>query len=238
MEIRILQLLAGAREARGLTVVIDVFRAFSVACYAFGNGAASVLAVGDLDTAWELKRSSPNHVLIGERQGAAPSGFDFGNSPTEIEHVDFTGRTVIHTTSAGTQGLVQATHADEVITGAFVNAGAVVRHIQRTRPAIVSLVCMGREAVERADEDTLCANFLRDSLLGNQTDFAEIKTHLRHAQTAQKFFDPEIVRAPERDFDLCLSLDRFSFVLRAEKIAPEIARLKTIDPDDSGTARP
>jgi 2-phosphosulfolactate phosphatase len=34
MEIEILEFAEGARKARGLTVIIDVFRAFSVACYA------------------------------------------------------------------------------------------------------------------------------------------------------------------------------------------------------------
>ena len=33
MKIQILQMIEGARKARGLTVVIDVFRAFSLECY-------------------------------------------------------------------------------------------------------------------------------------------------------------------------------------------------------------
>jgi 2-phosphosulfolactate phosphatase len=37
--IRRLRLLDGAKTARGLTVVIDVFRAFSTAAYAFDRGA-------------------------------------------------------------------------------------------------------------------------------------------------------------------------------------------------------
>ena len=36
------RLLSGAREARGLAVVIDVFRAFSTAAYAFESGALRV----------------------------------------------------------------------------------------------------------------------------------------------------------------------------------------------------
>ncbi|MGH8187470.1 MAG: 2-phosphosulfolactate phosphatase, partial [Steroidobacteraceae bacterium] len=35
--------MAGARAARGLVVVIDVFRAFSVAAYAFARGARTVI---------------------------------------------------------------------------------------------------------------------------------------------------------------------------------------------------
>lgn len=51
MKIDILQLLDGARSARGLTVVIDVFRAFSVECYALSGGAKTIYAVGDIDQA-------------------------------------------------------------------------------------------------------------------------------------------------------------------------------------------
>ena len=119
MDIRILQLIKGAREAKGLTVIIDVFRAFSTACYVFGNGARRIIPVGDFDTARELKKQNPTFFLIGERGGERPPDFDYGNSPTEIKHVDFTGRTVIQTTSAGTQGIANAWQAKEIITGSF-----------------------------------------------------------------------------------------------------------------------
>ena len=39
MDIRILELIEGAKLAEGLTVVIDVFRAFSLECYLFARGA-------------------------------------------------------------------------------------------------------------------------------------------------------------------------------------------------------
>ena len=44
MDIKILQLLDGAKQAEGLTVIIDVFRAFSVACYAFDGGINKILS--------------------------------------------------------------------------------------------------------------------------------------------------------------------------------------------------
>ena len=48
MEIEILHLLEGAKRAKGLTVVIDVFRAFSCECYMYEAGADKVIAVGTL----------------------------------------------------------------------------------------------------------------------------------------------------------------------------------------------
>lgn len=213
MNIEILHLLDGARQSTGLTVIIDVFRAFSTACYVFARGASRIIPVGDLALAYSLKEKNPEFLLVGERQGQKPAGFDYGNSPTEIEAVDFTNRTVIQTTSAGTQGIANAHKADEIITGSFVNAVAIVSYIRSKDPRQVSLVCMGQEAGEPSDEDTLCAHFIKDSLAGKQTDFEVIRSHLRGYHSAAKFFDPGKPWAPERDFDLCLDLGRFYFVL-------------------------
>lgn len=229
MEIEILHLVAGARAARGIAVVIDVFRAFTTACFAFENGAKSILAVGELETAFAWKRAHPDYLLIGERHGAAPAGFDHGNSPAQLERIDLAGRTVIQTTSAGTQGLVNAVGADEVVTGAFVNAGAIVRYLRAKNPARVSVVCMGREALEPTVEDTACAEFLRDRLEERAPDFAALRERIRAAESARKFFDPEATWAPERDFELCLALDRFAFVLRAEPVAESVCRLTRVE---------
>jgi 2-phosphosulfolactate phosphatase len=83
VNIRILQLLAGARQAEGLTVIIDVFRASTVGSYVFGNRAERILPVGKLEAAYEFKEQNPDFLLIGERKGQRPPNFDFGNSPTK-----------------------------------------------------------------------------------------------------------------------------------------------------------
>ena len=152
-----LHLVDGARQATGLTVIIDVFRAFSTACYTVFQGASRIIPVGDLDLAYELKKKNPEFLLVGEREGQRPPGFDYGSSPTEIEAVDFRNRTIVQTTSAGTQGIASADEADEIITGSFVNAWAIVSYIRLKAPEKVSLVCMGQEAIEPSDEDSLCA---------------------------------------------------------------------------------
>lgn len=196
-------------------MIIDVFRAFSVAPYAIENGARRIIPVKDTDTAYALKKSHPEYVLMGERGGKKLPGFDYGNSPAEIEHIDFLGKTLIHATSAGTRGLVHAVHAETVITGGFVNADAVVRYLRYRNPAVVSLVPMGSAGVSRSEEDDLCAEYIRSALEGEPIDFKRIQKELRDCPAARKFFDPSTEWAPERDFELCLNLNRFDFVLRA-----------------------
>lgn len=214
MIVNVVECLAGAKQAKGLVVIIDVFRAFSVACYAVDNGVEDYIAVGEIELARKLA-AERNGVLVGERDAIKIEGFDFGNSPTEIENVDFSGRTLIHTTSAGTQGLVAAREADEVITGSFVNARAIVEYIRSREPELVTVVAMGTGGEIRAQEDMMCAMYLKNELEEYPNSFDTLKKFLAGVDSAEKFFDESKDYAPERDFDLCLTLDRFDFVLQA-----------------------
>ena len=69
MNIHILQLIEGAKKAIGLTVIIDVFRAMTVEAYVINNGAADLIPMGNLESAYEYKDLYPNAILIGERGG-------------------------------------------------------------------------------------------------------------------------------------------------------------------------
>jgi len=216
-DVQFADFVAGARSARGLTVVIDVFRAFSVAAHAFARGARTIIPIADVAEARELKRLHPDWLLIGERHARPLPGFDCGNSPTELERFDLRDRTLIHTTHSGTQGLTAARDADEVITGALVNAAAIVRYVRSRAPRTVTLVRMGHEAVERCAEDDLCAELLARRVVGEQPETAGLRERLRSAASAQKFFDPACDWAPQRDFELCTQVDVFDFVLQLER---------------------
>jgi 2-phosphosulfolactate phosphatase len=232
MDIRILHLIEGAREARGLTVVIDVFRAFTVACYFIGNGAERVIPIGDIELAYELKKRFPGFILAGERHGKIMPGFSWGNSPAHIEHEDFTGKTILQTTSAGTQGIANAGNAGEIISGSFVNAGAIIRYIRARNPAVLSLVCMGEEALRPSEEDTFFAEYVKAVLEGKKPDFPAMVELIRNT-SGRRFFDPANAESePPRDFELSLDLDRFDFVLRAGRPAdipgPGIVELRRV----------
>ena len=228
MNIEILQLIEGARQARGIAVIIDVFRAFTVECYVTQNGADKLYAVGDKALAYEFKEKDPSCLLIGEREGKKLPGFDYGNSPSDVEKVDFSGKIAVHTTSAGTQGVDNAINADEIITGSLANAKAVVEYIRRGSYEQVSLVCMGLGGKEPTDEDTLCAEYIKSLLESEDIDLDTRMYDLRYTSGA-KFFDPAKQHIfPEADFHLCCKPDSFDFVLRAEKQG-SVYRMKRID---------
>lgn len=222
MRIRILQLVAGAKEARGVTVVIDVFRAMSLEAYLLAAGAERVIPVGEEAAARELKAAHPDWILAGERHGRILPGFDLGNSPSAAAKLDVAGKTVIHTTSAGTQGIANAIHAERLLGGSFVNARATADYIRSLGAEEVSLVCMGLEAKEPTDEDTLCAEYLRSLLEGRPMELTDRLAALAGTSGA-KFFDPAQQDAfPEPDFRLCVRPDIFPFAMELERTEGEL----------------
>ena len=218
MNINIYSLIEGAKQAKGLTVVIDVFRAFTVEAYLAKNNAAKIIPVKDVDFAFEYKKNHPNAVLCGERGGKIVDGFDYGNSPSQIENVDFTGKTVIHTTSAGTQGIANAIYADEIIGGSLVCAKAIAEYIKQKNPKDVSLVAMGLAGERDTDEDILCAEYIKNILLDLPTPDIDERIEKIKTTDGAKFFDKEQQNVfPERDFFLSTKYDSFDFVLRITK---------------------
>ena len=229
MDIQILQLVEGARQARGLTVIIDVLRAFSLECYLTSRGAAEIRPVGALEEAYAWRSKDPAALLVGERGGAKCPGFDFGNSPCSIPAEAVRGRRIIHTTSAGTQGITQAVHADELIAGSLVNASAVAAYIRQRQAQTVSLVCMGVAGVREAPEDLLCAEYIRSLLLDRPLPDLEERTAALRLRGGAHFFNPDTQEIyPEQDFWLCTKRDLFPFVLRATEDAMGLRMEKVV----------
>jgi 2-phosphosulfolactate phosphatase len=229
VKITISEFFEGAREAKGLTVVIDVFRAFSVGCFAIDSGAVKLIATGESDKAFELKKIYKQAVLVGERDERKIKGFDLGNSPTEILKADLKGKIVIHTTTAGTRGLINAEKADTVITGSFVNAAAVSRYIRMVNPDQVTLVAMGYRAKESAEEDLLCARYIESMLNDKNENFKERIEKLRFTTGKRFFIKENIDFSPPTDFFLCTMMDKFSFILKAVRRLDGNIDLERID---------
>lgn len=220
MNIRIIKSLKDAGKAKGITVVIDVLRAFTTTCYLFAGGAKEVISVADLEEAYTIKKTHPSYLLIGERKGIKPSDFDWGNSPAEFRTVSFKGKTVIFTTSAGTQGIHKAIHADEVITGAFVNANAIATYIQERRPDYVTLLCTDDWYPE--NEDVMCAKYIRSLLRDRPMNFHKIQTYMKTHPSTDGFLLHPMTKWSKKDFNLCMSRDTFDFVIKAKRGDPII----------------
>ena len=218
MNVEIYHLIDGARKADGLAVIIDVFRAFSMECWLYALGAKEIRPVGSIEDTFAWRKKDPDCILVGERQGKKIEGCDLGNSPSSIEPEKIRGKRIIHTTSAGTQGIINATSAEEILTGSFVNAKAIAKYILEKAPEKVSLVCMGKGGVEPAEEDELCAVYLQSLLEGREMPDIEGKLRALAHGGGKHFFDPALREIfPEKDFWMCIDCNRFDFVLRIEQ---------------------
>ena len=140
MEIRIDSLLTGARAARGVVIVIDVFRAFTTAAVAFSRGATKIIICASPEQALTLRNSGAGDLCMGEVRGIKPKNFDFGNSPHELSRANIEGVTLIQSTQAGTVGINAAANgSSDLYLGALINAKATASAISETSPDLVTI---------------------------------------------------------------------------------------------------
>jgi len=171
----------GAKDAfravkRGdLIIVVDVLRCTSSIVNALANGAKAVIPTETLKEAYRLRDQHPDYLLVGERKGRKPEGFDLGNSPLEFVPEVVEGRTVIMTTTSGTRALVRGRRAAHVLVGAFLNARAVAEkaaEIPHRRKVNVSFVLAGEKSLFSL-EDFLCAGAIASEFPAGRFDFSD-----------------------------------------------------------------
>jgi 2-phosphosulfolactate phosphatase len=214
-------------EAKELVVVIDVYRAFTTTCYAMNSGPKDYIVVDDLNLAYELKRKNSDCVLIGERDGLSLPGFDYCNSPTEIENADFSNKTVVHTTSLGTRGIISALkYTKKVITGSFVNAGAIISYIKKDNPDYVHLFYT--DNTTKNNEDQMFAKYVKGHFENQPLDINNIKNYLIEHESGINYVLNPRTKFSKNDFFLSLELDKFNFVLKASLKSDKLIHLEKI----------
>jgi 2-phosphosulfolactate phosphatase len=221
MEITLHSLKSGAEKARGTVVIVDVFRAFTVAPILLHLGVREIQMVASPAEGLALKSADPEWILVGEVDGVPIDGFDFGNSPMEIIKGNssfFNGKRAVQRTSAGVQGaLIALDHADEVLLASFVTASATAARIRRMAPARVSIVAMGKNMERQAPEDEACARCLAALLQGEEYDHLEALREILLDPSIGRFTDGTKPYLPPEDPILCLQPHLFPFVVKAEK---------------------
>lgn len=112
-----------------IVVIIDVFRATSTIAAAVHNGAAEIIPVDSVAKCIELGAQIPNSLTAGERDGKVAEGLQHGNSPLEYPRDFIENKTLVLTTTNGTRLLHMCSDANEIITGSFLNLGAVCDYL-------------------------------------------------------------------------------------------------------------
>jgi 2-phosphosulfolactate phosphatase len=149
-------------------VVVDLLRASTSIAVALAAGAREILPAGSIEEAMRIAQNLERDqvVLAGERKSVRIEGFALGNSPREFTPEAVGGKTVVLTTTNGTQALLVAQDAEQVLVAGAVNFTAVV---QRTRAVLegsgdLVILCSGQER-QFAIEDAFAAGRLAKVLL-------------------------------------------------------------------------
>lgn len=217
MEVRIARLLDGARSARGVVVIVDVFRCYTTAAAAFAGGAESIVLVGEPEDALALKARGVGSILMGEVGGEKPPGFDLGNSPWDVSHTDVAGKRLILSTRAGTVGAVAATGATRMYGGSLVVGRATAEVIRREAPPLVTIVAMGGGAKVVAEEDEIGAAYIRDLLERRPVDPLDVGRRVRESPQSAKFDDPAQPHFQPQDRDMASVADTYDFAIGIEQ---------------------
>ena len=108
-----------------VAIVVDVIRATTTLAVMFERGCRRVVVAPDITTARATRGRLPRALLAGEVNGAAPAGFDLGNSPAEVAAFPLADREVVFATTNGTRALRACANARTVYAGSLRNASAV-----------------------------------------------------------------------------------------------------------------
>ncbi len=208
-----------AARAGSLVVVVDAFRASTTVSVLVSKG-AEVRPVASIEEA----RAAEADFRIGERGSVKVAGFDFGNSPTEVQAATISpGSIVVLSTTNGTRIIEAAAGAPSILTGAFVNAEALAEELAAGDQGVeVVVVGCGWEG-RRASEDEAAAGAILHRL---QTKGANLDGRARRVAELYLNRPRSVLRdnsaarrlkrvGYEADLDFCLAEDTLDVVPRS-----------------------
>lgn len=141
-------------------IVVDVLRATTTVVAACAAGCARIVPVADREAAIAAAARYPAEevLLAGERGGRMIAGFHLGNSPLEFVAERVAGRTVIFTTTNGTEAMLHAGRAAAGAAAALVNVAAAAQWaIGQDRD--LTVLCAGERGAFSL-EDAVCAGLV------------------------------------------------------------------------------
>jgi 2-phosphosulfolactate phosphatase len=207
-----------AAEARGIVIVIDVIRAFSVAGYAFASEARGIWMVREVEEARRLREREPEALLIGEVGGRTIPGFDLNNSPSLMARTDVRGRQLIQRTGAGTQGAVGAWGASSILLCALTNARATATYADRlaaeTGDCITLLPTFTRRDLPWT-EDEICADYVQALITGQDNAEAIVERGRQYLEEIGRLdnWKREDADFPFEDIAAVFDVDKFNFAM-------------------------
>lgn len=200
-------------QAKGDVVVIDVLRAFTTAAYAFDRGVEKIIPVSSTADALKIKTQFSGSLIMGEENGLKPEGFDFGNSPVEINRQDFTNKMLIQRTSAGTQGLIRSENHRILLAASFVVASMTAEYLKTINPEKVSFIITGKSMGRDGDEDQACAEYIEAIFRGENPNSDAFTSRILTSSVGQSFIRGNLKYLMKEDIEMSGKVNIFNFVM-------------------------
>lgn len=144
-----------------IVVVIDILRATSAITTAFFNGVSKMIPVASVEEAASYKKQG--YMVAAERNGEILEGFDLGNSPFGYMNAKVKGKTIVITTTNGTQAIEASRQAKKIIIGSFLNQDCVIDYLRKEKKDVL-FVCAGWKNKFNM-EDTLFSGAIAHDLI-------------------------------------------------------------------------
>lgn len=144
-----------------LVVVIDILRATTIITTMFKNGLYKLIPAKNLDEAKTYKENG--FLVAAERNGKKVDFADFNNSPYVFTEEKIKGKTVVYSSTNGTNTINSVKTAEDVIIASFLNLSAVADFIKEKDKNIL-LLCSGWKG-NFCSEDAIFAGALSEKLL-------------------------------------------------------------------------
>ncbi len=144
-----------------IVVIVDILRATSIITTMFHNGLKKLIPVNSLEEAREYKNNG--YLVAAERNGKKVDFADFGNSPFEFTSEKILDKTLVYSTTNGTNTINIASKSESVLIASFLNLTSVSSYLNNQQKDIL-ILCSGWEG-NYCIEDSLFAGALSEKLL-------------------------------------------------------------------------
>lgn len=141
--------------------IVDILRATTSICAAFDNQVKEIIPVATTEEALDYKHKG--YLIAAERNGIKLDFADFGNSPDNFTKEHVRGRSIVYSTTNGTQTIKKINNGKPVVIASFINLSAVSKYIASRNQNLV-IVCAGWKNKFNL-EDSVYAGALTTELL-------------------------------------------------------------------------
>lgn len=153
----------------GTSVVVDVLRSSSTIAQALSNGARRVIPFSNIRDALRFRSLIPHEssVLVGERNGITPRGFNYNISPFDMSKENVSGKTILYSSTNLTRVLGKLKRRNNTIIGGIVNAKAAADFLLSEGNDVTIIACgtlQGPTIEDLAGAGAIASSLLNEEL--------------------------------------------------------------------------